>query len=86
MFPECLNLKLGEMNLDHRLQLILITTVIKHHLAQLVHAIQLYQTRHKKAPSMGVLEGMFTTTLVELKSSIEVLLLEAQQLLEQPRT
>lgn len=80
--PEESNLTLGEMSLDRPLQLVVVTTVIKHHLTYLEHALQVYQSERKQcARKRGISEGLFSTTITELRSSMKVLISEATDLL-----
>ncbi|KZF20985.1 hypothetical protein L228DRAFT_284071 [Xylona heveae TC161] len=80
--PEEFNLTLGEMDLDGPLQLVLVITVVKHHLTCLDHALHVYQTKCMQAPrEFGISEGLFSTTISELRSSMKVIISEAGDLL-----
>ncbi|CRG90946.1 hypothetical protein PISL3812_07994 [Talaromyces islandicus] len=81
LVPDNLQLTLDAMSLNRPLQLVLVTTVIKHHLTYLGDALQEYQVHHMHGPDLGISESLFSTSITELRSSIKVLLSEAQSLL-----
>lgn len=81
LVPDNLQLTLDAMSLNRPLQLALVTTVIKHHLTYLGDALQGYQAHHMHGPDLGISESLFSTSITELRSSIKVLLSEAQSLL-----
>lgn len=81
LVPDNLQLTLDAMNLNRPLQLALVTTVIKHHLTYLGDALEGYQVHHMHGPDLGISESFLSTSIIELRSSINVLLSEAQSLL-----
>ncbi|KAI2631938.1 hypothetical protein GGR54DRAFT_7206 [Hypoxylon sp. NC1633] len=75
-----LNLSLGEMNLDRPLQLIIMTTVIKHHLTHLEHALHVYERHHVHGCDLSPTEGHLFSALAELRSYTRLLMSEASKI------
>ncbi|KAH8701063.1 hypothetical protein BGW36DRAFT_425859 [Talaromyces proteolyticus] len=74
LIPDNLQLALDTMSINRPLQLVLITTIIKHHLTCLG------ETLH--GPNLEIAESLCATPITELRTFIKILLSEAQSLLQ----
>ncbi|KAF3403060.1 hypothetical protein DPV78_004512 [Talaromyces pinophilus] len=73
LVPENLRLSLDEMALSRPLQIVLVTTIVKHHLYRLGEALQ--------CPDLEMPESIFARAITELRTSTRGLIAEAQSLL-----
>ncbi|KAF5012111.1 hypothetical protein FDECE_1828 [Fusarium decemcellulare] len=80
LLPGNLNLSLGEMSLDRPLQLIIVTTVIKHHLTHLEDSLHVYGTQHMHQCELCPSEGFFLSALAELRSYTRLLISETSKI------
>lgn len=85
LFPNDFDLTLGDLKVDRPLQLLLLATVVNHHLTYLEDRLHLYQMHHAQGNgSQGVPERFPSTILTEMKTSITVLVSEARDLCVRP--
>lgn len=73
LVPDDLQLSLDEMTLSRPLQLVLVTTIVKHHLCRLGEALQ--------CPDLEMPESIFARAVAELRTSTRGLIADAQSLL-----
>lgn len=64
------------MSLDRPLQLIIVTTVIKRHLAHLKHAPHVYEKFHMHECELSPSEGFILSALAEIRSYMTLLISE----------
>ncbi|KAH7017135.1 hypothetical protein EDB80DRAFT_704275 [Ilyonectria destructans] len=82
LIPGNFNLSLGEMSLDRPLQLIIVTTVIKHHLAHLEHALHVYEKFHMHECELSPSEGFILSALAEIRSYARLLISETSKIVQ----
>lgn len=82
LLADNLSMNLGEMNLDHQMQLVVVVTVINRHLIYLESALHQYQSRRTDGRfTKDISERLFTTLMSEMRASIKLLKSEARDLL-----
>ncbi|KPM45158.1 hypothetical protein AK830_g1408 [Neonectria ditissima] len=83
LIPETLDLSLGDMRLDRPLQLIIVTTVIKHHLSRLEHALHDHGefSLHERGSSF---DEFLLSALAGLRTYTRLLLSETCKIVEMP--
>ncbi|KAE8386091.1 hypothetical protein BDV23DRAFT_8836 [Aspergillus alliaceus] len=79
---DAMDLRLGDLRLDRQLRLILLATVIEYQLNQLHHTLRLFQNKHMQS-EMSMAEGMQSSAMTELQSTIRTLLSLIRKILQQ---
>lgn len=82
LLADNLSINLGEMNLDHQTQLVVVVTVINRHLIYLESALHQYHSRRIDGRiTKDISERLFTTLLSEMRASIKLLKAEAKDMI-----
>jgi hypothetical protein len=80
---DATDLRIGDLRLDQQLRLILLATVIDYQLNQLHQTLRLFQNKHMHSGSLNLVEGMQSSAMAELQSTVWTLLSLIRKILQQ---
>lgn len=78
------DIRLGNIRLDRRLQLILLTTVLEYHLIGLDYSLRAFHCQYLRSSDPCMFEGLLSSSMGELRSATKNLLSVTGEILRHP--